>query len=114
MWQSEDRRLTMAGAKATRLYTFPWKKMPTLMVRRQGVRRTDFIALISKQGKTVEQLPVTTKDGKEADAVGVKITLTNGKTFHAIINYEPAGVEVKLGALTTTERFATDYKEANP
>ena len=114
MWQSEDRRLTMAGAKGTRLYTFPWKKMPTLMVRRQGVRKADFIALVSKKGQTVEQLSVTTKDGKEADAVGVKITLTAGKTFHAIVNHEPAGVEVRLGDLTTTERFTTDYKEGKP
>ena len=35
----------------------------------------------------------------------------HGKTFHAVINYEPAGIEVVLGALKTKDRFASDYTE---
>ena len=111
MWQSEDGRLTMTGAPATRLHAFRWYKSPTLMVRREGVKQTDFIALVSKQTKSVEQLQVNRTDGREADAVGIKIRLTNGKTIHAIVNYEPEGIEVVCGALKTHDRFATDYEE---
>ncbi|MDP6117277.1 MAG: hypothetical protein QGF00_07295 [Planctomycetota bacterium] len=111
MWQTKDGRLTMAGAPATRLYAFQWMKSPTLMVRRKGITKTHFIAVASKQTKSIEQLPVKGAGGKDADAVGVKITLKDGKTFHAIINHESAG-EVRLGNLKTKERFATDYEEA--
>ena len=111
-WRSEDGRLTMAAAPATRLYAFRWYKAPTLMVRRQGVKKADFVALVSKQSKSIEQVSVKRADGKDADAVGVKITLADGKTFHAIVNYEPEGTEVTLGTLKTRERFATDYDEA--
>jgi len=111
MWQSEDGRLTMAAAPATKLYAFPWYKSPALMLRRKGVKTTHFIALVSKQAKSIAQMPVKASDGKEADAVGAKVTLTNGKTFHAIVNFRPEGGEVALGALKSGERFATDYEE---
>jgi len=111
MWRSEDGRLTMAAAPATRLYAFPWYKAPTLMARREGVKETTFIALVSKQTKSVEQMPVKRADGKDADAVGVKATLADGRTFHAIVNYEPEGTEVTLDPLKTSDRFTTDYEE---
>ena len=114
MWQSEDGRLTIASAPKAQLHVFRWYKSPTLMVRREDVRETTFIAVVSKQARSVEQVPVKRSDGKGTDAVGVKVTLTNGKTFHAIVNYQPEGAEVAAGPLKTHERFATDYGEIAP
>ena len=54
---------------------------------------------------------MTRADGKAADAVGALVTLADGKIIRAIANFEPEGVEVRLGALRTAQRFATDYPE---
>ena len=92
-----------------------WKKevktgVPVLMVRRKNVKRTDYVGLFSADTKAIEKVPVQKADGQPADAVGVKITLKNGTVFHALVNYESEGTQVKLGSLKTKERFATDYK----
>ena len=79
------------------------------MVRRRDAEQTDFVAFFSLDTKSIERVPVRKAGGAQADAVGVKVTLKDGKTFHALVNYEPKGTEVMLGSLKTKERFATDY-----
>jgi len=105
-------RMTMLGEPDTELVVYPvWHQMKALMVRRRDVTQTDYVAFFSAQTKSVERLPVKKTGGKEAQAMGLKITLEDGKLIHVIVSYEPEAVEVVLGALKTKQRFATDYKE---
>ncbi|MCZ7645319.1 MAG: hypothetical protein M5U26_08545 [Planctomycetota bacterium] len=85
--------------------------MPVLMVRRSGSPRADFVACFSAGLGAFESVPVTKADGSPANALGVKVALKDGKTFHALVNYEAEGTEVVLGELKTTARFATDYEK---
>jgi hypothetical protein len=104
-WQEGGGRLTMAAAPGTVILATG----SDLVVRRPDTRATDYVAFFSRKTKSVERVPVKRADGKPADAVGVKVTLTDGKTFHALVSYEPEGTEVVVGDLRTKERFATDY-----
>jgi hypothetical protein len=111
-WQEGGGRMIMLGAPATEILTWNYGERGgscDMMVRRRDTVRTEFIAFFSTDTQSVERVPVRRADGTEADAVGVKVSLKSGKTFCAIVNYEPQGVEVALGALKTRDRFATDY-----
>ncbi|MBM4042063.1 MAG: hypothetical protein FJ290_26505 [Planctomycetes bacterium] len=122
-WTEGGGRLTMLGAKGTEVLTFrlpeTWASSietqkagkAALMVRRRNVTQTDFVACFSAASPTIERLPVETAAGQEARAVGLKITLKGGQPFQVLVNFEPEGMEVVLGALRTKERFASDYKE---
>ena len=102
--------MTLLGEPGTELFVYPvHPNMKALMVRRRGVVATDYAAFFSAATQSVERLPVKTAAGREAQAVGLKIALTDGKAFHVIVNYESEGTEVVLGDLKTKERFATDY-----
>lgn len=119
-WQQAKGKLTMAAAPNTRVMVFAVNAafsaaqkerqtgVPILMVRRESVRQSDFVAGISSQIKRVEQVQVTRPNGQPAAAIGAKVTLADGQSFRAIANFEPEGVEVQLGALKTKQRFATD------
>lgn len=121
-WRQSQGHLLMAGQSGTRVLAFAvsasysaWKKeaetgVPVLMVRRPNVKQTDYVTTFSPDVKSIESLPITTADGKPANAIGVRVTLNDGPAFSTIVNYEPAGVVVVLGALKTNERFATDYQ----
>jgi hypothetical protein len=109
-WSEGGGRLTMLGSPGTGIYVWNTALGPGMMARRTGVKATDFVALFSLDAKSIERVPVARADGKPADAVGVEVTLDDGKTFHAVVNYEPEGTEVVLGDLRTKERFATDYR----
>ena len=111
-WRQSKGRMVMAGGaihagdglRRRRRRSPPRRRnastgVPVLMARRAGVRQTDFVAAFSPKVKDVEQVAVTRADGKPADAVGVEVTLEDGKTFRAIANFEPEGVEVRLGSL---------------
>jgi hypothetical protein len=113
-WSTTDGRLTMLGTEPGGVYYFRWKKSPTLMVRRRKVRRTDFVAFISRAGAKMVRLPASLPNGGKADAVAVKVILENGTTVRAIVNYEEKGTTVSADGLTTSERFATDYKPGQP
>ena len=114
-------RLVMAGGAPTQVLVFDVPAsfsatqkervsgVPVLMARRAGSRQADFLVAFSPRIKQVEARPVTRADGKPADALGVEVTLDDGKTFQAIANFEPEGVEVRCGNLKTTRRFATDH-----
>src|SRR5262249_50671209 len=90
-WSEGGGRLTMAGEPGTRVYRFRVPAafaaakavqrdgVPVLMVRRTDVRQTDFVAWFSNRTKSVERVSVMKSSGGEADALGAKITLTNGK-----------------------------------
>ncbi|MBM4041325.1 MAG: hypothetical protein FJ290_22720 [Planctomycetes bacterium] len=67
--------------------------------------------VFSAQTQSLERVPVKKAGGKEAKAMGLKITLKDGKLIHVVVNYELEGTEVVLGALRTKQRFATDYRE---
>ncbi len=122
-WSEGDGRLTMLGAKETQVLTFrlpeTWatgieqQKLgkAALMVRRQNVAQTDFVACFSAASPAIERLPVQTAAGKDAQAVGLKVTPKDGKVFQVLVNFEPEGTEVVLGGLKTKECFATDYRE---
>ena len=84
--------------------------VPVLMVRRQGVRRTDFVAAFSARLRDIEQLPVKKSRGGHAEAVGLRVTLDDGQSFLAIANFEPIGEEVRLDGLKCRGRFATDHR----
>ncbi len=102
--------MTMLGELGTELHVYPvHHNMKALMVRRRNVHTTDFVAFFSPDTQSIERLPVTTADGQPADAVGLKITLKDGKTFQVIVNDEPTGKEVLLGGLATRECFTCDY-----
>ena len=122
-WTEGDGRLTMLGVQGTEVLTF---RLPetwacsveqqkagkaALMVRRKNVTGTDFVACFSASSPAMERLPVKTAAGKDAQAVGLKITTKDGKAFHVIVNYEPEGTEVMLGGLRSKGRFAADYQE---
>lgn len=120
-WNEGDGRLMMAGDKGTQIFSFRVPAsfsagrtgklgVPVLMVRRQETPQTDFVAFFSKSTRTVERAPVLTADGKEADALGARITLGNGTVIQALVNYQP-GTEVHLGDLKTKDRFATDFPQ---
>lgn len=121
-WRDATSQMTMLGAPGTQVLMFAVHAsyaasrkekdsgVPVLMVRRRNVKQTDFVACFSPATKTLARVPVVRADGRAADAVGVRITLQDGRTLHAIVNYEPAGTAVVLGALKTTERFASDFK----
>ena len=47
---------------------------------------------------------------KGAEAIRVRVTLRDARTFHAMVSYDAAGTEVVLDGLKTNERFATDYE----
>jgi len=121
LWSADNGRMTMLGEKGTEIFFIRGapaegaKKKETapadLMVRRRDVQATDFVAFFSFETQSVERVPVQKAAGGEANAMGVKISLKNGAVFHALANYEPEGTEVALGALKTTERFASDYPE---
>ncbi len=81
------------------------------MVRRRNVAATDYVALFSADAQSIVRLPVKTADGQPADAVGLKVTLRDGKSFHVIVNAESAKSEVRLDGLITSGPFATDYEE---
>ncbi len=121
-WDQNESELTMLGQPETEVLVFSvgasyvaGKKeqktgVPVLMVRRRNVKQTDFVAFFSVATKSVERVPVKKADGGDAAAVGVKITLKEGKIFHAVVNYEPEGTSVVVGELETRKRFATDYE----
>ncbi len=123
MWTQRHGALTMAGAKDTQVLAFAvpaafsaWKKeketgVPVLMVRRSGVKETDFVAALSAGVKSVEQKPVLRADGGKANAIGALLTFTDGRGCRVIASFEPKGTAVKLGSLTTEAPFATDYKD---
>jgi hypothetical protein len=121
IWTEGQGRLMMAAEKGTRVYGFRVPAsfssgkagragVPVLMARRSAVQRTDFVTYFSGRTKSVERMPVMTTDGGEADALGARITLKNGKVIQALVNHKP-GTEVRLGTLVTKELFATDYVE---
>lgn len=104
--------MTMLGEPATEVYTYPVHyRMKALMVRRRDVLATDYVALFSADVQSVERLPVTTGDRHPADAVGLGITLKDGRIFHVIVNNESAKSEARLDGLVATEPFATDYTD---
>lgn len=108
--------LTMLGRRNTEVILSPvWYRQTLLMVRRKPLYRhakdADFVALFSAKTKSLERLPVKKADGKAADAIGVKITLRDGKVIYALANHEAEVTEVQLGELRTKERFATDLQE---
>jgi len=109
-WRTADRTMTMVGGSGTQIMSFQWKREPTLMVRRKNVKQTDFIAAFSKRVQWITRHPVNKAKGGPAAGIGLKITLTDGTAFKAIVNYEPQGTEVVFEGLRTKERFATDYK----
>jgi hypothetical protein len=121
-WRQANGNLLMAGEQGTRVMAFAvsasysaWRKeaetgVPVMMVRRAGVKESDYVAVFSQEVKSMERLPVMTAAGKPAHAVGVKVVVNDGQSFLAIVNFEPQGVEVVLGELKTRERFATNYK----
>lgn len=122
-WQQSNGNLLMLGAPGTQVMVFAvpasysaWRKeaetgVPVMMVRRTAVKQTDYISVFSPDVKSIERLPVTTAAGKPAHAIGVKVITNDGKSFNAIVNFEPPGTEVVLGDLKTKERFATDYQK---
>jgi hypothetical protein len=79
------------------------------MARRRDVKSTVYAAVFSPLAARVEQVPVLRANGEPADAAGIKVTLTSGDTLHALANYEAAGVPVRLGTCTTSDRFGTDF-----
>jgi hypothetical protein len=121
-WQEGSGRMTFLGTPGTEVYVVAfqasyaaWAKeretgVPVLMLRRRNVKETDFVVLFSGDTKALKRAAVTKADGTPADAIGVRVTLADGQTFHAVVNYEPKGAEVVLGDLRTKERFATDYR----
>ena len=123
LWRQKGACLTMAGEPGTEVMCFAvapaysaWRKeketgVPVLMARRKDVRQTDFVTALSEGVASLECIAVRRADGGSADAVGVKVALTGGEVFHAIVNYEPPGTNVKLETLATAERFAADYEE---
>jgi hypothetical protein len=122
-WRQSRGRMVMAAGADTKVMVFAVPAafsaaqkeratgVPVLMARRANVRQTDFIAAFSPAVKEVRQTAVVRADGKPADAVGVEVTLEGGRTFRAVANFEPEGVEVRLGELRTKGRFATDYPD---
>jgi hypothetical protein len=120
-WNEGGGRLMMAGDKGTQVFSFRVAAafsagksgklgVPVLMVRRQETPQADFVAFFSKSTKAVERAPVLTADGKEADALGARITLGDGTVIQALVNDQP-GTEVHLGDLKTKDRFATDFPQ---
>ena len=119
--------MTMLGEKNTEVLTFAdsgkftdaYKEKGKIIppaekasiVRRRDTKETDFVTFFSKETKSVEKVPVSKTGGGAANAIGVKVTLKDGKVFQALVNYEPEGTEVVLGEVRTKERFATDYKQ---
>jgi hypothetical protein len=122
-WTERNAHLRMAGGDVTEVLAFAvpaaysayYKEketgVPVLMARRRDVMQTDYAAVLSDQVQRIERLPVKTADGQDAEAAGVRITLADGRSFHALVNYEDAGRTVTCGPLTTSKRFATDYQE---
>lgn len=120
-WHEKIGRMVMAGGTPTQVLVFDVQAsfsaaqkergtgVPVLMARRAGVRQADFLVAFSPAIKQIEARPVTRADGKPAEALGVEVTLDDGKTFLALANFEPEGVEVRCRNLKTTRRFATDY-----
>jgi len=111
-WQEGGGRMVMLGAPATEILTWNYGERGgscDMMVRRRDVAATDFVAFFSGHVRSVERLPVRRANDGQADAIGVKVILNDGKTFRTIVNYEPEGVEVELDGLRTKDRFATDY-----
>ncbi len=121
MWRQAKGSLVMAAAPGTRVYVFAVPAafsasqkerqtgVPVLMVRRLGVKRTDFLAALSPKVKGIEQVGAT-KAGGPADALGAIVTFEDGTACRAVVNFEPPGVEVRVGPLVTTDRFATDFR----
>ena len=122
-WTQGNGAFVMAGGPSTRVLVFAvpaafsaWKKekqtgVPVLMVRRAGVKRTDFVAAFSPRVRSVEQVPVTKPDGSPARAIGARIVLKDGTVVRAVANLEREGGEVRLGDLRTRKRFATDFPD---
>ncbi|MDP6116546.1 MAG: hypothetical protein QGG53_32190 [Planctomycetota bacterium] len=109
-WTEGSGRLTMLGSPGTELFSFKGATRPHFMARRKGVKQTDFIAFFSNQTKAVIRVPVKRTDGLDANAVGVKISLKDGKVFRAIVSFELPGTEVVADGLKTAEKFATDFE----
>ncbi|MCZ7645522.1 MAG: hypothetical protein M5U26_09600 [Planctomycetota bacterium] len=109
-WRDAGVNLTMLGAPNTRLLAYGGNRKG-MLVRREGVQRTDYVACFGSDTKTLARVPVTKAGGAEADALGVKVELKDGTVFHALVSYEPKGTEVVLGELKTSAIFATDYSE---
>jgi len=107
-WQEGKGRLTMLGAPDTEIMAWGKERQGGLIVRRSNIRQTEFIAALSTGLESVERVPVKKADGKPADAVGVKITLADGTSFRAIVNYEPEGTTVGVDGLRTQARFASE------
>ncbi len=109
-WTGMNGALRMLGGQETEVIWGRWSQhnRNVLMARRRNVKKTDFITTISNEVQKLERLPVKKAKGGKARAVGLEITFKNGKTCHAIVNYEPKGTEVVLGSIKTKERFATD------
>jgi hypothetical protein len=120
-WTAMDGVLRMLGAPDTEVINVHWgggKERKgrvvymnnDLIVRRDGVRTTEYVACLSNDVESMERVPVRKAGGGQAEAVGLKIVLKDGTTFHAVINFEPEGTDVSLGDLKTAGRFATDYE----
>ncbi|MFM9058881.1 MAG: hypothetical protein ACKOSQ_07150 [Planctomycetaceae bacterium] len=122
-WTEGGGRLTMLGQAGTQVLTFrlpeTWASSiemqkagkAALMVRRRGTAQTEFVACFSAASPTLERVPVKTAAGRDAQAVGVRVTPQGGQPFHVLVNFEPEGSEVVLGPLRTEDRLATDYRE---
>lgn len=122
-WTEGGGRLTMLGQAGTQVLTFrlpeTWASgiemqkagKAALMVRRRGAAQTDFVACFSAASPSLERVPVKTAAGRDAKAVGVRVTPRGGEPFHVVVSFEPEGTEVVLGPLRTTDRLATDYRE---
>lgn len=102
----------MLGAPDTQIIAWRTRNRgPRMMVRRAGVKETDFVSVISQETRSIQRVPVLKARGGEADAIGVTVTLEDGTSFRALVSYEPEGTEMRVGELRTDERFAADYAE---
>jgi len=113
-WTEGNGRLTMLAGPRTEIMTFspgPIRRFTDLMVRRREVRQTDFVAMVSRDGPTIERVPVRKADNTAADAVGVKASFKDKAAFCVLVSYEPNGTELRLGGWKTQQRVATDYRE---
>ncbi len=119
-WRQAKGEMSMAGERGTEVMVFAVRAafsasvkerktgVPVLMVRRKNAKRTDFIAVFSPDVRQLEQLALRKANGGTANAVGVRITRTDGMSFNAIVNYEAKGTPVQLGKLKTSQPFAVD------
>ncbi len=122
-WRQENGKFVMLGAPGTEVLAFcvpaafsASRKerrtgVPVLMARRTAVTRTDFVAAFSPEVVSLERVPAVKADSSAADAVGVRVGLREGRSFTAIVSYEPEGTEVKAGDFKSRARFSVEGKE---